>query len=176
MTEFYDSATWPEQPPSDSFGVKYADGDYESYQGRVAFLHRRLITVHGHYRSCQIIDPERGNWAAYPWTLTRFIRGRQGIGQQATTYSDRADIRGHLEVLGWRGEPWPDVVGHDSPLWAYTDWWVATLDDRQWSPDDLATELAANWQAPIPASRLWANQWTQIAGGAIDQSTLFGAW
>lgn len=176
MSDFYDSAEWPTQPPDDLYGVKYADGDFAQYQGRVAFLHKRLITVHGHYRTCGIIDPERGNWAAYPWTFTRFVRGRQAMNVEAITYSDRADARGHLEVLGWRGEPWPDPGLPGAPLWAYTDWWIATLDDRPWTAAELAVELATSWGAPIPAHKLWANQNRQINGGTIDVSTLYGDW
>lgn len=176
MTDVYDSATWPEQPPDEAYGLKYGDGQYLEYQGKVAFLHRKLITVHGHYRTCEAIDPERGNWAAYPWTLRRFVRGRRSLAGQSLLYTDRADAREHLVTLGWQGEPWPDVIGSNSPLWAYTDWWVATLDDRPWTADELAADLAQTWDAPIPAHKIWGNQRSRIAQGGIDVTTLFGPW
>lgn len=174
MTEVYDSATWPEAPPSTDYGMKYADGEFAKYQDRVEFTHTRFITVHGHYRVAGAIDYEPGNWAYNPWTLTRYVTGRRGMDARSRLYCDRADARQALQVLGWHGQTWPPgVITQTTPLWAYTEWWIGTLDGDDWPAEDLAADLASRWGAPIPVSRLWGNQWTQVARGGIDQTRLY---
>lgn len=161
--QFYDSALWPSAPPSTQYGLKYIDGEFAPDQ-RIRFEHTRFITVHGHYRDAGIIDFEPENPAFNPWTLRRFVRGRKALNLRARVYCDRVDATEALRYLA--------VDGLDN----YPEWWIATLDGKQWTAAELAADLESHFDAPIPADRIWANQWTQVNDGEIDQSSLFGAW
>ena len=52
--------------------------------------------------------------------------------------------------------------------------WIATLDNKDWTVEQLAADLAANWGARIPAAQIWACQ--NKPRGEYDVSTLFGTW
>lgn len=124
----------------------------------------RWITVYGNYRASSIVDWEPGNPVYTSQGLRRFVRGRRYMQEEAITYLDRADAHDAWMAL---------TEGTDTNLRDYTMWWIATLDNTLWSPQQLAEDLAVNWGAPIPASKIWANQNVRGINGQPDVSNLF---
>lgn len=184
MTEFGDSAEW-RNIPADLAAVLPIDGNFAAPPAAAARFPRvRWYTVTGDYRHAGAIDWELGNPCFNAGSLRRFVRGRRAMGVRARVYVDRADAREALDALG------PGLLSYAALLW-----WIPTLDGKRWTADELAGDLAANWDAPIPAGQLWANQYVTMtpagpvtemprqarirearAGGAYDVSTLFERW
>lgn len=167
---FYDSATW-ENLPRNTWLALYRDGIFATPGHAISVLHPvkvRWYTVEGDYRTAGILDWEKGNPCYTAGGLRRFVAGRRGLGFTARVYLDRADAEQAVFYLR--------DYGHGSLLdYPGLFWDVSTLDGHQWTAEDLAADLAANWGAPeITAARLWANQW--LDDGAKDTSTLFGKW
>lgn len=115
----------------------------------------------------------------YEWTLqafenpgrTRdFAETRAAHGERFITYCPRA-LLSHLRAeLG--GCLW------SSPLHRL---WIPTLDGKQWTPAELADNIARGWHVIVRPEQLWGNQWSQ--GGPRgsheiewDESSLFDAW
>ena len=83
---------------------------------------------------------------------------------RARTYCDRANAAdavralfddGHGKLLGYPG----------------LYWWISTLDGVEWTAQNLAEDLAKNWDAlEITADRIWA---CQNKTGAVDESILY---
>lgn len=160
---FFDSAR-PWLIPGGSWAAAYHDGLYiwpASQALRMARL--RWITIAGDARNCGIADFEPGNPVFdQPGTLYGWAHGRIAMDCRARTYTDRANAAAALAALGGL---------HEDP---HVEWWIATLDGRPWTPAELAADLAANWNAPIPADRIWACQ--NDRGPGYDTSRLFGPW
>lgn len=167
--KFYDAAHWAGIPP-ESYAALYRDGEYAAPLTAPAQLRltgHRWITVTGDYRNSGIIDWEPGNPCYTPSALRAFVRGRRRMGARARVYCDRADAAEALDaVMAW--------LGGDLGIYPGLSWWIATLDNQNWTAETLSDELAARWDAPIPAGRLWANQ--NVRGTDYDTSTLFGDW
>lgn len=163
---FFDNVLWHNIQPG-SLAALYADGRYTApaiAESALGLTGARRITVLGNYQIASIIDFEPGNAAYDPKTLRRFTRGRRNLGADSITYCDRADA----------AETWHALTeGTDTNLRDYTLWWISTLDGVPWTAEELAADLATNWGAPIPASRIWANQNIRGIGGTSDRSNLF---
>jgi hypothetical protein len=154
---FYDS-TDIARIPDGAWAALYADGDYKAPPTtHRRFPRRRWITVLGNPVS-GIADYEPGNQvfdtagALHRWATAREVRSVPIV------YSDRAEVREALaELDGIR------VL-----------WWIATLDGRDWTPEELAADLAVNFGAHVPAEDIWACQNTDTK--KWDRSVLFGDW
>jgi hypothetical protein len=167
---FYDSAEWPELPPPPRWGMLYRDGRFAAFQQPHQFARYRWITVTGDYRHAGAADWLPDN----RFDLAEYVDGRRQMGVRARVYVARSKARAALDALGY------PRAGH---LWTYPGlyYWIPTLDGRPgWTPQSITADLATNWDAPIPAGRIWAIQWGQEpelgAGAAYDVSNLFGEW
>jgi hypothetical protein len=165
MTEFYDAENLNGIPRAAEYVALYADGDFSARGNPLIHdwppRHRRWITIAGD-ETCSIADYEPENpvfdvkGALYDWAHKRIALHRG----TTIVYSDRSDAESGLAELA-------DLA--DKVIW-----WIATGDDIDWTPAQLAVDLATRWGAPIPAARIWANQnvWAQ----SYDKSNLFGRW
>lgn len=167
--EFADSARWEAIPPG-SWAALYADGEFAAPQSaQRLFRGVRHYTVWGNWRIAKIIDWEPGNPCFTPAALRRFVRGRRALGEDAVVYCDRADAAEALAALHDFGHG--ELANYSGLMFD-----IATLDGADWSAIELADDLARNWDAPIPAAAIWANQYVTRAGpdGPYDVSRLFG--
>jgi hypothetical protein len=165
-TQFYDSSKIGDIPQGATHLAAYHDGAYAVTDGQIrrvlpAVSHVRWITIGADFHS-GIADFEPRN-PVYDdaQLLRRWALGRLSL-QMGTpiVYSDRANIRAALDRLdGLR-----------------VFWWIPTLDDREWTAAELAADLAANWDAPVPAGRIWGNQFHSQEDPTFDRSNLFGSW
>jgi hypothetical protein len=168
--QFYDAIASNLHTLPDSASVMaYSDGFYAAIPSQVARFHRvRWITVTGNFETSGAADWLPDN----RFDLAAYVSGRKVMNCRARVYVARSAARHALNVLGYP---------HGGELWTYPGlvWWIPTLDDKMWSPDGLAQSLK-DWDAPIPAGSLWANQWTQIPSlgraATADQSSLFLPW
>lgn len=157
--QFYDSIK-PDQFPDTLHVALYFDGDYGA-AGRAAGVkfprdQKRWITIYDDYRSCSIQDFEPGNPCYNDLSMvTTFVAGRHAMDAPARLYSDRSDVARALTVV----KP-GDVL-----------WWIATLDGKDWTAEELTADLKANFNADIPADRIWANQ--NVGKKAFDISDLY---
>lgn len=160
--QFVDSAT-PEDIPSGMFShaCYYADGLYAWPRAQVLrFKPRHAITVTGE-ASCGIADYEPGNpvyedyGALDTWAHHRALRKRP-----ARVYCDRNNASQALRELNGQ-----QVM-----------WWIATLDDRRWTAEELSADLAAHFGADIPADAIWGCQFEGGESADYDTSDLFKTW
>jgi hypothetical protein len=101
------------------------------------------------------IDIEKG--AATPAAAPEFVDERVVLGHDdATIYCNRDNLRAVLAQLG-----------HRRPRL-----WIATLDDRPWTPVGLAAQIKAVERISIDPARIWAIQNGKHAG--YDMSLVFG--
>jgi hypothetical protein len=163
MTQFYDSATWQDIPDGATHVALYADGTYAVPAGASVrrIPHRRWITVTGHNHYAGIADFEQGN----PVYETQGELRRWAIGHLAQStrvpivYCDRADL--HLAVAEM------NLIPHY--------WWIPTLDNHEWTAEDLAVNIWEEFHIHIPHDRIWANQFTDHKD-EYDVSNLFLRW
>lgn len=115
----------------------------------------------------------------YEWGLDSYeIRGqtreyceaRAVHGLRFINYCPRALLSSLLRELG------PLLWNNDEHRL-----WIPTLDGRQWTPDELAADIRANWGVVVDPGRIWANQWGQggpRGSGRVewDESSLFRDW
>lgn len=170
--KIYDAADWQDLPRQ-SYSLLYQDGDYAAPPDAPQQLDLRGwhgITVWGN-PAWPVNDWEPGNPGFTAVLLRRFVRGRKAAGKRAIIYVQRDLAREALDVLGY---------GTPGGLYWYPHWWIPTLDDIHWSAADLAADLADNWDAPIPADTIWANQNSQLPAlgpaAVLDVSNLFLDW
>jgi hypothetical protein len=160
-TVFFDSTNPEMIPASARYAALYFDGRYGATgrQNAWRFAHRRWITDHNDYIHCGIVDFEPGNPSYGDVTaLSIFTGGRAKMGKEHRVYCDRADAKLAIERLDGRE----------------TLWWIATLDGKQWTAEELAADLKDNWGADIPADHIWGNQ--NRGDGVYDSSSLFLEW
>jgi hypothetical protein len=163
--EFYDAATW-QNMPADSHAMLYADGLFRAPPSAMKrFAATRWITVLGGESAglyAGAADYELGNPVyGNPGALREWAAKRHAMNCRARAYFNRSDA----------AKAWDQL--HDLPnVFA----WVATLDDREWTADGLAANLASEWGAPIPAERLWANQFAGGITAGYDTSRLYAEW
>lgn len=166
--DFYDAATW-QHLRGVSAAALYADGEFAvsaADQASLGLARARHITVTGNGRIASIIDGRPDNPLS-PAQVRGFVRERRALSQHAIIYTPRSWA---AEYLAWLADD-----GHGQ-LGAYEHllWWISTLDNVAWTAQGLAAELAQNWDAPIPESRIWACQ--NVPGTARDGSVLYGTW
>lgn len=164
MIQFYDSTT-PSVIPNKDYAALYWDGDFGSVGQESAhlFKHIRRITVTGNPDHAGIIDYEPDNPAFTQARLFDYVSTRARDKRFCVVYAARVNLM----------EAW-DTVGNFNPLW-----WIPTLDGIEWTPETLAKNCAEIWDAPIPVSRIWANQNVgvkQNGGHNWDRSNLFLNW
>ena len=79
---------------------------------------------------------------------------------RARIYCDRADVpRAQAQV------------GHLKNVC----WWLATLDNRRWTAQELAADVE-RYGVALPLETIWANQYAGGMAAAYDTSVLLGAW
>lgn len=166
--QFYDSSKdtgsdpIPNAPDGATHAALYSDGDFaaDPAAAKARFKYRRWITVLGDVNA-GLADFEPGN----------LIYNQRGALRNWAT--------GHMNVS--RGTP---IVYVDRALAAVALadldglrilYWIPTADGKDWTPEELAADLKDNWNAPIPASSIWANQNVWVAN-EYDRSNLFGNW
>ena len=176
MIEFYDSAVLGDIPKDATYLAAYHDGVYAVTSGQIARTlplvhHVRWITIENDFHS-GIADFEPRN-PVYDnvGTLRRWALGRHSL-QMSTpiVYCDRADAS--------------KAVAQLDGLKAY--YWIATLDGRDWTADELSANMAAGDPGPdgeptitpvtIAPSRIWANQNINSNDPVYDRSNLFLGW
>lgn len=164
LVQFYDSVK-PWLIPSADAAALYYDGLYGTAGRGAAHLFRlvRWITVTGDALHCGIADYEVGNPV---FSEAGILRGwaeyRISHNRRARVYVQRSLAARALAELG--------QAARDPRC----QFWIPTGDNRTWTAEQLAADLATNWAAPIPASQIWANQ--NVPGGTWDRSDLFGTW
>jgi hypothetical protein len=176
MTQFYDAARWPNIPHG-SDAMLYFDGSFRAPLSAPSVLglnRYRWITVLGDYHHAGAIDWEPGNPCFTPGALRAYVAGRRDMGARARVYVQRSLVSAALAALDAPEGP-GDLATFPGLLW-----WIPTLDDHQLTAVQLQADLADHWNALLPLSALWAQQWTQIpelgAGALADQSVLYGTW
>lgn len=173
--QFYDStslANYPRHQP----GCFYADGEFATSPAQVSAIvdppEARWITVTGDGNAGSIVDGQPDNFLS-PGRMRAFVRARRAHNVDAIIYAPRAFVAEWLSVL--------NDFGHGS-LGKYGGlyWWIPTLDGRQWTAAELSADLAENWEADVPADRIWGNQWNQFPelgpAAKVDVSSLFLPW
>lgn len=174
--KFYDAANWARLPVGESCCF-YGDGRYmvPSMPQALAMIRPpeyRVITVTGNAKIASIVDGLPDNEIT-PAGVRAFVRARRGTAEDAIIYTPRSWLREYQVVL--------DDDGHGSLLdYSRLYWWIATLDGKDWTADELASDLRLNWEADITADRIWAVQNNQVPaigpGATADQSELFLPW
>jgi hypothetical protein len=172
--KFYD-ATDPRNYPHGQPACFYGDGRWAVTATDVIAIappERRFITVTGNGRTCSILDGRPDN----PLTAAQvrgFVRDRRGAQEDAIIYCPRSWVAEYQRILFDDGH---GQLGAYGRLW----WWIATLDGIDWTPENLAADIAANWDATIQPGRIWAVQNNQLPaigpGALVDQSQLFLPW
>ena len=162
LTDFYDSAR-PGLIPAGAHACLYYDGAFVPNEAEVKRLGPvRWITVLGgaavaaHTGAC---DYESGN-AIHddPALLREWAVARKAMNCRARLYCDRSDAAAAMAQV------------HDLEN---VRWWIATLDDKRWTAEDLLADLSRNHGVTIPAERLWANQFAGGVTAAYDTSQLY---
>jgi hypothetical protein len=162
MTKFYDSASRT-FPPGATHVALYWDGLYAA-PAHEPYPYIRWITINGGSSAAKgagIADFEPLN-PVYddPGRLRPWVEGRKDLGKRARIYCDRSNA--HLAIERTRGLP--------------RLFWIATLDDHQWTPAELVADLKRNFGADISEHELWGNQYAGGMTAAYDTSNLFGKW
>lgn len=168
--EFYDGAEW-RNIPHGSAAALYGDGDFEvpaDAPQQLALKRHRYITVTGNGSTCSIIDGRPDNNLS-PATVRGFVRERRGNGWDAIIYTPRSWAAEYLSILRDFGH---GTLGQYGKLL----WWISTLDGKPWTAAGLAAELKDNWDADIPADRIWACQNVGGVTAKVDASRLFGTF
>jgi hypothetical protein len=161
VIEFYDSVNPENIPAAAQYACLYGDGMYEAPREEAdRFRHRKWITVLGN-SWCHIADYENGNHVfEFPGSLRSWAQKRHEKMRRAIVYCDRANLARAIKDLD--GER------------CY--WWIPTLDNRRWTPEQLAADIKDKWHLDIPASRIWGNQYTGGQSALYDISDLFQRW
>lgn len=162
---FDDSAAWENLVTSGiTHACFYADGDFRvpatarPVVRKVPF--RRWITTTGEFPHAGIADYEPGNIVfdqpgrLRMWAFNRLTEHRS----IPIVYSDRVDVPAALRELSRL----PRLH------------WIATLDGKEWTPEELSANLRDEFGADVPAAIIWANQNEGL--GTVDKSNLFLSW
>ncbi|MGD0376880.1 MAG: hypothetical protein ABSB01_20135 [Streptosporangiaceae bacterium] len=162
MIKFYDSAS-RKFPQGATHVALYYDGLYAAPMDE-PFPYRRWITIEGGAATARyagIADFEHLN-PVYDDSgrLRDWTAERKAIGKRARIYCNRSDA--HLALEQTSGLP--------------RLFWIATLDNHQWTPAELIADLKNNFGADISESELWANQYAGGTNADYDTSNLFGDW
>lgn len=159
--QFYDSVDPGKIPASATHAALYHDGLFAATPAQAKrFPHVQWITVIG-AGSSGIADYEPGN-EVYDkaGALRAYVSGRVHRKRRAIVYSDRSNVESALKELD----------GLDR------HWWIATLDNKRWTRQELADDLKRNFGVTVKASDIWANQYAGGQGAEYDTSDLFGEW
>jgi len=164
VTEFADSDRPDDIPHTFTHAALYLDGEGAATKAQAArFQHVRWITISGNYEHAGIVDYERGNPVYEQHGLRKYVTGRTRMGKRARIYTDRADI----------GRAQDELAGLSDPRL----WWIATLDEKHWTPELLAANCRQQFGVSISARLIWANQYGKAGPGAhYDTSRLFREW
>ena len=166
MTEFYDAATWQNIPPG-SWAALARDGRFAVEPAAVErrFERVRYITVLGGKAAAAyagIADYEDGDAAkSVPGALREWAAERREMNCLARGYADRSDLPEMHRLIG------------DLPNVRY---WVSTLDDKQWTVEELVADILAVEGLKLDPALIWG---IQIEGGPtapFDRSLLTAAW
>lgn len=166
LAEFYDSTKPWLIPAGTKAAALYFDGLYGTAGRNAAHLFSlvRWITITGDALHCGIADYEPRNPVfEQPGVLRGWAEYRISHQQRARVYVQRSLAARALAELG--------PAARDPRC----QFWIPTEDNKTWTPEQLAADLAGNWAAPIPASQLWANQNVTVRD-TWDRSNLFGTW
>jgi hypothetical protein len=166
MIQFYDSLAREFPEGAEYVALYWDDADAAPHEISAA-PHQHWITRAGGPASVAVLmadyEPTLQIYET-PGKLRTWAERRIATHRRAVVYSDRADLhRAHAE-LG------PMLSAHPSLLW-----WIATLDDKEWTAEELCIDIAQNWQTSIPVPKIWANQF-RTTGNRFDTSNLFGSW
>jgi hypothetical protein len=159
--QFYDSVDPGKIPASATHAALYRDGLYAATPAQAKrFPHVHWITVTGE-KSCVIADYEQGN-EVYDnaGALRAWVSGRHRRLRRAIVYSDRSNIESALKELDGRN----------------CRWWIATLDNKRWTAQELAEDLKKNFGVTVKVSNIWGNQYAGGQNAEYDTSDLFGHW
>lgn len=173
--EFFFDAAYPENLPRGRLVALYADGDFAVTKSQLDALQPagvRWITVTGNGEIASILDAQPDNFLS-PARIRGFVRTRRAANEDAIIYTPRSWVAEYLAIL--------TDFGHGSlGQYAGLFWWIPTLDNTQWTAEELSADLAENWEAEIPPGRIFGNQWTQLPqlgiGAKVDVSSLFLPW
>lgn len=153
----------------------YGDGRYAVTSSDVIAIappERRFITVTGNGHTCSVLDGRPDNPLS-PAQVRGFVRDRRGAKEDAIIYCPRSWVAEYQAILA--------DFGHGD-LGAYSGlyWLIATLDGINWTPEGLAANIAANYDATLDPARIWGNQNNQLPaigpGALVDVSQIFLAW
>lgn len=176
MTQFFDAEDWRNIPPG-SDALLYLDGDFAAPADALVQLRlrrHRWLTVEGDYRRAGAIDWEPGNPCFTPAGLRDYVAGRRSISCRARVYVQRSLVSQALAALDD-----PEGPG-DLATWPGLLWWIPTLDGIERTAAQIVADLAAHFDAVLPVSSIWGQQWTQIPrigpAAVADQSVLLGTW
>ncbi|HEY6493776.1 MAG TPA: hypothetical protein VIZ43_10910 [Trebonia sp.] len=164
MTEpavFYDAvADKLRNVPDGADVVPYADGLYAAVPADLRrFGSVRWNTVFWDWRRAGCIDFEQGNPAYAAVRLRAYVAGRNKRSLRARVYASMSNVAKAHEILTGHGWHW--------------EWWIATLDGRDWAPAELAAEIERLYGAVVDAGAVWANQNVGGVDAPWDRSNRF---
>jgi hypothetical protein len=163
MTQFYDAAE-PANIPGGAHACLYHDGLYAATPAQAKrFAAVRWITVLGGAlaaKSTGCFDWELHN-ANFPdpSLLVSWAQERKAMNCRARVYSDVSNLK-----AAW------DAVGHEPNV----VWWIALYGRGPLTAAQLAAAVA--WAAPVPAAKMWAQQYEGDATGGVDRDVLLSNW
>jgi hypothetical protein len=168
---FYDSAAgengepvWPDRPPGRV--MLYADRVPPQTRNMApagALIHWITEDGQGQWRALAGDYEEGTTLYDRPGRMRGWVDKRIANLGRAVAYCDRADLHRLACELG------PSLFRHPS-----LHFWIPTLDGTDWTPEELAVNIAVNWQVAIPAKRIWGCQY--LDAGDWDVSLLYGTW
>lgn len=170
----YDSSN-PVHYPHGQNALFYGDGRFAVTASDVIAIappERRFITVTGNGATCSVLDGRPDNPLSAP-QVRAFVRDRRGAKEDAIIYCPRSWVAEYQRILADSGH---------GDLGAYGGlyWLISTLDGIDWTPESLAADIAANWDAELDPGRIWGNQNDQLpaigAGALVDVTQVFLAW
>jgi hypothetical protein len=103
----------------------------------------------------RVIDVEK--FDATPADVAAYQTVRARLGENTVVYCSRSTVPEVVRVN----------VGYPS-----LHWWIATLEDKWYTPTDLAAYLQRVWSVDINPNRIVAIQWA--GRGSYDESSIWG--
>ena len=155
-----DAVTPANIPAKLGCAAAYVNGEFEWTRQELARFPRviRISVLPDPKAAAKARALDVENHDATPADAPAFVRYRQGIHHRdATIYCNRSTLPAVLEHLG---DLQPRL-------------WIATLDGRAWTPDELAIDIAAAEKIPVSPERIWAVQYVTLAPG-YDLSLVYG--
>lgn len=136
----------------------YYDGKYAWNPVLRGFPQHWRICVTGNPNlapHARVLDVER--FDATPADVKAYQAVRAAMGENTVVYCSRSTV--------------PDIVSANSN-WRSLLWWIATLEDRWYTPTDIVREIDSDYDIQLSVTSIHAIQWA--GRGSYDESSIWG--